>query len=41
MPYGENVIVKCENLTTPITVNINGKGVFTSENYCETNTNDN
>lgn len=37
---GENVIVKCENITTPITVNVNGTGVFTLDNYCEANTDD-
>lgn len=38
---GENVLVKCENITAPITVNLNGTGVFTLENYCEANTDDN
>lgn len=38
---GENVLVKCENITIPITVNINGTGVFTLDNYCEANTDDN
>lgn len=38
---GENVILKCNNITTPITVSVNGTGVFTLENYCEANTDDN
>lgn len=38
---GENVLVKCKNITAPITVNVNGTGVFTLENHCEANTDDN
>lgn len=37
----ENIVIKRINITTPIIITVNDTGIFTLDNYCEANTDNN